>query len=79
MASNVFCTLQPPIPDRAVPPDDMRSILSGEVANSVPEALARARHLVGQYGVVVVAGSTYLVGAARAQLLGLQADPQIDL
>jgi len=69
----------PPIPDRAVPPDDMRSILSGEVANSVPEALARARHLVGQYGVVVVAGSTYLVGAARAQLLGLQADPQIDL
>lgn len=69
----------PPIPERAVDPDEMRSVLSGEVARSVPDALARARHLVGQYGVVVVAGSTYLVGAARALLLGLQADPQIDL
>jgi dihydrofolate synthase / folylpolyglutamate synthase len=69
----------PPIPERAVPPDEMRSVLSGEVASSVAEALARARHLVGQYGVVVVAGSTYLVGAARALLLGLQPDPQIDL
>ncbi len=69
----------PPIPERAVPPEDMRAILSGEVATSVAEALARARHLVGQYGVVVVAGSTYLVGAARAILLGLQPDPQIDL
>jgi dihydrofolate synthase / folylpolyglutamate synthase len=69
----------PPIPERAVPPEAMRTILSGEVASSVADALARARHLVGQYGVVVVAGSTYLVGAARALLLGLQADPQIDL
>lgn len=69
----------PPIPERAVQPEEMRAILSGEVASSVAEALARARHLVGQYGVVVVAGSTYLVGAARALLLGLQPDPQIDL
>jgi dihydrofolate synthase/folylpolyglutamate synthase len=69
----------PPIPDRAVPPDAMRAVLSGEVAGDVAEALARARSLVGQYGVVVVAGSTYLVGAARAILLGLQADPAIDL
>lgn len=69
----------PPIPERAVQPEEMRAVLSGEVASSVAEALARARHLVGQYGVVVVAGSTYLVGAARALLLGLQPDPQIDL
>lgn len=69
----------PPIPERAVPPEEMRAVLSGEVASSVAEALARARHLVGQYGVVVVSGSTYLVGAARALLLGLQPDPQIDL
>lgn len=69
----------PPIPDKAVNPDEMRSVLSGEVAPSVADALARARNLVGQYGVVVVAGSTYLVGAARALLLGLPPDPQIDL
>jgi dihydrofolate synthase/folylpolyglutamate synthase len=69
----------PPIPERAVAPDEMRAVLSGEVASDVAEALARARNLVGQYGVVVVAGSTYLVGAARAILLGLQPDPQIDL
>jgi len=69
----------PPIPERAVPPNDMRSILSGEVASDVAEALARARNLVGQYGVVVVTGSTYLVGMARAILLGLQPDPAIDL
>lgn len=69
----------PPIPERAVQPEEMRAVLSGEVASSVAEALARARHLVGQYGVVVVSGSTYLVGAARALLLGLQPDPQIDL
>lgn len=69
----------PPIPERAVDPAEMRAILAGEVATDVAEALARARNLVGQYGVVVVAGSTYLVGAARAILLGLQSDPQIDL
>jgi dihydrofolate synthase/folylpolyglutamate synthase len=69
----------PPIPERAVPPAEMRSVLSGEVATDIAEALARARSLVGQYGVVVVAGSTYLVGAARAILLGLQSDPAIDL
>jgi dihydrofolate synthase/folylpolyglutamate synthase len=69
----------PPIPERAVDPAEMRAVLPGEVATDVAEALARARNLVGQYGVVVVAGSTYLVGAARAILLGLQSDPQIDL
>ena len=41
-------------------------------------ALARARSLVGPRGVVVVTGSTYLVGAARASLLGLHSDPPID-
>jgi hypothetical protein len=34
---------------------------------------------VGSSGLVVVTGSTYLVGAARAVLLNLPADPQIDL
>jgi dihydrofolate synthase/folylpolyglutamate synthase len=69
----------PPIPERAVDPAEMCKVLSGEVVTDVAEALARARNLVGQYGVVVVAGSTYLVGAARAILLGLTPDPQIDM
>lgn len=69
----------PPIPARAVDPNEMRAVSTGEVVEGVGEALARARALVGPFGVVVVAGSTYLVGAARAILLGLEPDPPIDL
>ncbi len=69
----------PPIPERAVDPKEMLRVCHGEVMASVPEALAKARHTVGAFGVVVVTGSTYLVGAARALLLGLSPDPQIDL
>lgn len=52
---------------------------AGEVAASVPEALARARALAGPAGDVLVAGSLYLVGEARALLLGLPSDPRIAL
>ncbi len=41
--------------------------------------LTRARELVGERGVVVVTGSTFLVGAARALLLGLPRDPAVDM
>ncbi|MGC4088502.1 MAG: hypothetical protein QM756_11515 [Polyangiaceae bacterium] len=57
----------------------MQQISNGEVAASVEEALARARELVGSKGVVVVAGSTFLVGAARALLLNLPTDPPVAL
>jgi hypothetical protein len=57
----------------------MLQVASGEVAGSVEEALARARALVGSKGVVVVAGSTVLVGRARALLLNLPTDPPVDL
>ncbi len=56
----------------------MAAVVSGEVAATIPEALARARSLVGPRGVVVVTGSSYLVGAARAALLGLTPDPAIN-
>lgn len=68
----------PPVPN-AVNPREMLQVTSGEVAASVEEALARARALVGGKGVVVVAGSTFLVGRARALLLNLPTDPPVDL
>jgi hypothetical protein len=45
----------------------------------VAQALDRARTLVGPRGVVVVAGSIFLVGAARALLLNLPSDPPVAL
>jgi dihydrofolate synthase/folylpolyglutamate synthase len=68
----------PPI-NRAIDPREMAQFLTGEVAPSVGEALARARALVGPRGVVVVTGSIFLVGAARALLLNLPADPPVAL
>lgn len=68
----------PPI-KRAVDPYEMSAAFTGEVAEGVPDALARARALVGQRGLVVVTGSIFLVGAARASLLNLPTDPAIDL
>jgi len=68
----------PPI-KKAVDPYEMSAAIAGEVAEGVPDALARARQLVGQRGLVVVTGSIFLVGAARASLLNLPTDPAIDL
>src|SRR5690606_41593263 len=50
----------------------------GDIATSIPAALQRARSLVGARGLVVVTGSTFLVGPARAALLGLESDPPVD-
>lgn len=68
----------PPI-HKAVDPQELVQVLSGEIAPDVPSALRRARELVGPRGLVVITGSTFLVGAARAQLLGLPMDPAVDL
>jgi dihydrofolate synthase/folylpolyglutamate synthase len=68
----------PPV-RRAVDPYEMSAVYTGEVAEGVPDALARARALVGPRGLVVVTGSIFLVGAARAALLNLPTDPAIDL
>jgi dihydrofolate synthase/folylpolyglutamate synthase len=68
----------PPV-KKAVDPYEMSAAFTGEVAEGVPDALARARQLVGQRGLVVVTGSIFLVGAARASLLNLPTDPAIDL
>lgn len=68
----------PPV-KKAVDPYEMSAVYAGEVAEGVPDALARARQIVGQRGLVVVTGSIFLVGAARASLLNLPTDPAIDL
>ncbi len=75
-AHRVFCT--PPI-GKGVPAAEMAAAVGGEVASSVGDALTRARTLVGSRGLVVVTGSCFLVGAARALLLGGQTDPAVDL
>jgi folylpolyglutamate synthase/dihydropteroate synthase len=68
----------PPVKN-AVDPREMAKAVTGEVANTVADALTRARNIVGARGVVVVTGSTFLVGAARALLLGAPSDPAVDL
>lgn len=51
----------------------------GSVATSVADALVRARTLAGADALVLVAGSLYLVGEARALLLGLPSDPRVGM
>jgi dihydrofolate synthase / folylpolyglutamate synthase len=66
----------PPV-DRAQDPTLFQKVLPGEVAPNVETALRRAREIVGSSGVVVVTGSTFLVGAARSILLNLPRDPAV--
>ncbi len=62
-----------------VPAEDLVAYLDGDVALGVVEAIATARQKVGRGGLVVIAGSIFLVGQARAHLLNLPLDPPIGL
>jgi len=56
-----------------VPPAELRTVdAQGLCASTVSEAIRVARGVAGVEGVVVVAGSLYLVGEVRALLLGHQ-------
>lgn len=68
----------PPV-QKAVDPALMARTIPGIATSSVAEALTKARELVGRRGLVVVTGSSYLVGAARALLLKIPSDPPVDL
>ena len=59
-------------------PEVLATRWPGETAASVGEALERARGRAGR-GLVVVCGSLYLVGEARAELLGVPRDPHVAL
>lgn len=64
---------------RAVPASTFTAIRPGSVARSVREGVARAKRMAGADGLVVVAGSLFLVAAARAVVLGVATDPQIGM
>lgn len=49
----------------------------GTIARSVRDGLARAKRAAGPEGLVVVAGSIFLVNEARAAVLGRKMDPPI--
>jgi dihydrofolate synthase/folylpolyglutamate synthase len=62
----------------AVDPVEMVKYHPGQVFRDVGRAIESARAKVGQQGLVVVTGSCFLVGAARAILLNLDTDPPAD-
>lgn len=61
------------------PFDGLQALFPGVAASSVADALEIARKLATPDGLVVVAGSLYLVGEARSVLLRLPMDPPIAL
>lgn len=67
----------PPV-SRAVDPGEMAKYSPGQVFKDVGRAIEAARARVGHQGLVVVTGSCFLVGAARAVLLNLETDPPAD-
>jgi dihydrofolate synthase/folylpolyglutamate synthase len=67
----------PPV-NRAVEATEMAKYSSGQVFTDVGRAIEGARAKVGPQGLVVVTGSCFLVGAARAILLNLETDPPAD-
>lgn len=63
----------------AAPPSALSSVVAGHEMPNLSEALRAARARVGKGGLVVVCGSVYLVGEARALLLGEATDPPVAL
>jgi dihydrofolate synthase / folylpolyglutamate synthase len=68
--------LQPRI-ERAAPPAELQRVLPGLAARDAADALRRAKRAAGSGGLVVVAGSIFLVAELRARVLHLPSDPLI--
>lgn len=62
---------------RAESPDRLKKIRDGIVARSVREGIYRAKRAAGPEGLVVVAGSIFLVSEARGLVKGVRTDPPI--
>ena len=62
-----------------VDPKTLAAAFGGTVAPSVGDGIRLAREAVGSEGLVVIAGSIFLVGEARSLLLGIPSDPLIAL
>jgi len=62
---------------RAESPDRLSQISKGTVARSVRDGLTRAKRAAGPDGLVVVAGSIFLVAETRGLVKGVRTDPLI--
>ncbi len=62
---------------RSDSPDRFAKIRKGSVSRSVRDAVARAKRAAGPDGLVVVAGSIFLVAEARAVVKNVRTDPPI--
>jgi dihydrofolate synthase/folylpolyglutamate synthase len=72
----VFVT---PASSRALPAAILRQRFGGESAEDVETALRTARKRAGKRGLVVAAGSIFVMSSVRASLLGVREDPKIAL
>lgn len=62
---------------RSVDPKFLQRIRPGSAARSVADAIYRAKRAVGESGLVVVAGSIFLVAEARGHVKRVRTDPLI--
>jgi dihydrofolate synthase/folylpolyglutamate synthase len=62
---------------RSTSPEQLSKIRKGTVSRSVRDAVARATRAAGQDGLIVVAGSIFLVAEARALVKKVRTDPAI--
>jgi dihydrofolate synthase/folylpolyglutamate synthase len=62
---------------RAIAATDLERRFGGSAVNDPIAALRKAQKLAGKRGLVVVAGSIFVMAPLRAHLLGLSADPPI--
>ncbi len=65
--------------DRAEPPSNLAKLRAGSVARSIREAISRAQRAAGPAGLVVTAGSIFLLAEVRAQIKQARTDPPIPL
>jgi dihydrofolate synthase/folylpolyglutamate synthase len=63
----------------AAPTATMAQEFNGHACESVEAGLSLARQSVGNEGLIVVAGSIFLAGAARSIVLGVERDPAVGL
>ena len=62
---------------RAARPEALAELADGRVAKTIEAGLRLAKRLAGPSGLVVGAGSLFVVAAIRANELGLRVDPPI--
>ena len=64
---------------RSEQPERLQKIRRGTAARSIRDAVARAKRAAGPEGLVVAAGSIFLVSEARALVKNVRTDPPIAL